>query len=166
MEKLLEILSNVGFDWKVALANFVNFLIILFILNKFVFKSMSRTLATRRTKIEEGLAMREQAAQDLQNAFAEKAKIVASARDEESVMLASAHSKADTLRSEMLAKSEQEAKEIVQKAEGELGRMKRDLHNEWSDKAPRLVVALTEKILTQKFTQDVNEEYVRNLIRQ
>ena len=165
MEKLLEILSNVGFDWKVALANFVNFLIILFILNKFVFKSMSRTLAARRAKIEEGLAMREQAAQDLQNAFAEKAKIVASARDEESVMLATAHSKATTLRTEMLAKAEQEAKVIVEKAEGELGRMKRDLHSEWSDKAPRLVVALTEKILTQKFTQGVNEEYVKNLIR-
>jgi F-type H+-transporting ATPase subunit b len=165
VEKVLEILGNVGFDWKVAIANFVNFLIILFILNKFVFKSMSRTLAARRAKIEEGLAMREQAAQDLQNAFAEKAKIVAGARDEESKMLADAHSKAVTLRTEMLAKSEQEAKVIVEKAEGELGRMKRDLHTEWSDKAPRLVVALTEKILTQKFTQGVNEEYVKNLIR-
>ncbi len=165
MEKVLEILGNVGFDWKVAIANFVNFLIILFILNKFVFKSLARTLAARRAKIEEGLAMREQAAQDLEHAFAEKAKIVASARDEESTMLADAHSKAVTLRAEMLAKAEQEAKQIVQKAEGELGRMKRDLHNEWSDKAPRLVVALTEKILAQKFTQDVNEEYVRNLIR-
>lgn len=165
MEKILEILGNVGFDWKVALANFVNFLIILFILNKFVFKGVARTLKTRREKIEEGFAMREQASKDLESAFAEKAKILAEARDMETQLLAQSHEKAVALTASVIERAEKDASVIREKADGELARMKRELHFEWSEKAPRLVVALAEKVLAQKFTKDVNEEYVKTLTR-
>ena len=165
MEKVLEILGNVGFDWRVALSSFVNFLIILFILKKFVFKDVARTLHTRRQKIEEGLAMREEAAKNLENAFAEKARIISDARDEESNIMKQAHEKAVSLRGEMLARAQGEAEGIVEHAHGELGRLKKDLHGEWTEKAPRLVVALTEKILKEKFSANVNEAYVKNLLR-
>ena len=165
MEKILEILGNVGFDWKVALANFVNFLIILFILNKFVFRGVARTLQIRREKIEEGFAMREQASKDLESAFAEKAKILANARDTETELLALANEKAVILSTTVIERAEKDASVIREKAEGELSRMKRELHSEWNEKAPRLVVALAEKVLTQKFTKDVNEEYVKTLTR-
>ncbi|MFZ2151660.1 MAG: F0F1 ATP synthase subunit B [Minisyncoccia bacterium] len=165
MEKLLEILGNVGFDWKVALANFVNFLIILFILNTFFFKSMGKMLDERKKKIVEGLTLRDEAERDRKNAFAEKTAILSQAREEETKFLQDAHEKAELLKTSLIAKAEKEAGDIVLKAEGELGRMKKELHNEWQEKSPKLVIDLTRKILSEKFTQDVNETYIKSLVK-
>ncbi len=165
MEKLLEILGNVGFDWKVALANFVNFLIILFILNKFFFKSLGKTLDERKKKIIEGLTLRDEAEHDRKNAFAEKTEILSQAREEETKLLQAAHAKADTLGKVVIAKAESEAEAIVTKAEGELGRMKKELHAEWQEKSPQLVVELARRVLSEKFTQDVNESYIKSLVK-
>lgn len=165
MEKLLEILGNVGFDWKVALANFVNFLIILFILNKFFFKSIGKTLDERKKKIVEGLTLREEAERDRQNAFAEKTEILARTREEETRLLSLAHEKAETLKSTLLAKAETEAESIRDKAEGELAKMKKELYNEWQDKSPKLVVDIASKVLSEKFTKDVNESYIKTLVK-
>ncbi len=165
MEKLLEILGNVGFDWKVALANFVNFLIILFILNKFFFKSLGKTLDERKKKIVEGLTLRDEAERDRKNAFAEKAEILSQAREEETKLLQAAHVKADALGKTVIAKAESDAEVIVAKAENELGRMKKDLHSEWQEKSPRLIVELAQKVLSEKFTQDVNESYIKSLVK-
>lgn len=165
MEKLLEILGNVGFDWKVALANFVNFLIILFILNKFFFKSLGKTLDERKKKIIEGLTLRDEAERDRQNAFAEKSTILSQAREEETKFLQDAHTKAEALRVSLITNAEKEAQGIVAKAEGELGRMKKELHSEWQEKSPKLVVDLARKVLSEKFTQDVNEVYIKSLVK-
>lgn len=165
MEKLLEILGNVGFDWKVALANFVNFLIILFILNKFFFKSIGKTLDERKRKIVEGLTLKEEAERDRQNAFAEKTEILAKTREEETKLLALAHEKAEALKTSLIAKAESDAQGIRDTASGELARMKKDLYDEWQDKSPKLVVDLARKVLSEKFTKDVNESYIKTLVK-
>ena len=65
----------------------------------------------------------------------------------------------------MIAKAESDAEVIVAKAENELGRMKKDLHSEWQEKSPRLIVELAQKVLSEKFTQDVNESYIKSLVK-
>ncbi len=55
MQNILEILGKIGFDWQVALANLVNFLIILFILKKFAFPPIKKIIQERQDKISEGL---------------------------------------------------------------------------------------------------------------
>ena len=58
-----EILSKIGFDYRVALANLVNFLIVLWVLQKFAFPKIQIVLAERQAKIRKGLADAEAAKQ-------------------------------------------------------------------------------------------------------
>jgi F-type H+-transporting ATPase subunit b len=52
---ILEVLGKIGFDWRVALVNLFNFLIVFLILKKFAFKPIENILERRRKKIEQGL---------------------------------------------------------------------------------------------------------------
>lgn len=165
MEKVLEILGNVGFDWKVALASFFNFLIILLILRTFFFKSIGKTLDERKQKIIEGLTLREEASRDRQNAFAEKAAILEEARQQESAILQEAHNKAIILEKDIIARAEKQSEKIVEKADGELARLKKELHLDWQEKSPKLVVDMVKKVLGEKMTQEVNEGYIKTLIK-
>jgi len=52
---ILSILTKMGFDWQVALANTFNFLIIFFILKHFAFKPIKSAIEKRKNVIQEGL---------------------------------------------------------------------------------------------------------------
>ena len=61
MVNIYEILGKIGFDWQVALASLVNFLIILFVLKKFAFKPIKKLIQERQNKINEGIEKAEEA---------------------------------------------------------------------------------------------------------
>lgn len=61
MPNIYEIIQKIGFDWQVALANLVSFLIILYLLKKFTFKPIGKIIKARQDKIEEGLMKADQA---------------------------------------------------------------------------------------------------------
>lgn len=55
MIDILEILGKIGFDWQVALVNTINFLLVFFLLQKFLFPTLRKAVEDRRAKIKEGL---------------------------------------------------------------------------------------------------------------
>jgi hypothetical protein len=62
------ILANLGFDWRVALANLVNFLVIILILKYFAFKPIAKIINEREDKIKKGIEDAERAATEFQMA--------------------------------------------------------------------------------------------------
>ena len=76
-----EILGKIGFDWHVALANLVNFLIIFFVLKKFAFTPIQKMLRERREKIEKGISDAQKAEKNLSRANIEKEEIIKEAQD-------------------------------------------------------------------------------------
>ena len=82
MDKILSILGSVGFNWHVALANFINFLIILFILNKFFFGKLGKTISDRKAIIEKGLSDATDAAKALASAEEKKKELIHEAKKE------------------------------------------------------------------------------------
>ena len=49
------IIKNLGIDWKIFLAQLVNFGIVFFVLKKFAFSPIQKLLKERQSKIEKGL---------------------------------------------------------------------------------------------------------------
>ena len=52
---IAQLSANLGFDWRVALANLANFLIIVWILKRFAFKPIKAIIEKRENTIKEGL---------------------------------------------------------------------------------------------------------------
>ena len=163
MNEILNILGSVGFNWHVALANFVNFLIILFLLNKFFFGKIGKTLRERRSAIEHGLSQAREAEIKLANAEEKKHTIIKSAHKEKDVIVANAEALAKDValsiekeaqstidaRLESIAKKEATLKETVEKAFGE--------------KAPSLVAALYAKTLARELTEGDNNALIARM---
>lgn len=88
-----KIIHSLGIDWKLLLAQTVNFFILFFVLYKFLSQPLSKIIEERKKKIEEGLAMRIEAEkmiaevskdrlEILRRAEEERARIIESAKDE------------------------------------------------------------------------------------
>lgn len=52
-----EFITHFGIDWKLFLAQIVNFSVILIVLRKFAYKPILKVLSDRREKIEQGIEM-------------------------------------------------------------------------------------------------------------
>ncbi len=109
MEIASSVLSKLGFDWQVALANLVNFLIVYFLLKKVVFNKLRDAILERKAKASEGVRLREEAAL-LQKEAQEMKEVMKKEVAQE--------------RREMLEKSEKEKRALLEKAKQDIDTLK------------------------------------------
>ncbi|HJP70776.1 MAG TPA: F0F1 ATP synthase subunit B [Candidatus Limnocylindria bacterium] len=105
--------------WKLAF-QIVNFLILLYLLNRFLFKPVLARLDERSSKISKGLEDAETAARDRELARAEREAAVSEARKEAAEMLANANKIATDTRNEILSQAKADAEKVTERAREEI----------------------------------------------
>lgn len=163
MNEILNILASVGFNWHVALANFVNFLIILFLLNVFFFKKIGGAIDKRQALIERGLTQAKEAE-----------TLLSTAEEKEREMIHEAKAKRDALILEAKAKGEAVAQSITDEADAEIRRRKDLLSQEestvlarteaeFAKKAPALMASLYAKTLLREMNAEENNALIARM---
>ena len=117
MDGLLEILGKIGFDWQIALANLINFLIIFFLLNKLVFKPLNRVMKERQSKIEKGMHAYEESKAILKEAEEKKQEEIREAERASHDILAAAQMRARTIVEDAQVRGKQEFERILTEAQ-------------------------------------------------
>ena len=116
----MEFFNAFGVNVPALFFQVVNFLLLLYLLNRFLFKRVFALVEERRSKIEKGLEDAESAARDRELARAEREAAVAEARKEAAEMLASANKIATDTRNEILAEARAEAEKVTERAREEI----------------------------------------------
>ena len=109
-----------GVDLPKLLFQVINFLLLLYLLNRFLFKRVLALLDERQTKISKGLEDAEAAARDRELARAEREAALDEARKEAQAMIARATKIADDSRAEILAEAKAQAEKVTQRATEEI----------------------------------------------
>lgn len=157
------ILGNLGFDWRVALANLVNFLLILWILKRYALKPIEKAIKGREEKIKKGIEDAERASTELQMAKQTSENTILEARNEANRIIAASQKESEKIIAESRILQEEQAKQIIAKAEksaqAEKEKMFQDLRKEVVD----LVIAATGKFIKQDITKEKQEEIIKTL---
>ena len=160
MDQILNILGSVGFNWHVALANFINFLIILFLLNKFFFGKIGKVIQTRHEVIERGLSQASDAEKALALASEEKKKIVKDARKEGQDIVALAETNAVALAESIAQEAETQAQEKLAALSEKEAHLKETVEKEFAVRAPELVAKLYAATLAKEMTEADNNALI------
>ena len=146
----------------------INFLLILYLLNRFLFKRVLALLDERQARIAKGLEDAEAAARDRELARAEREAALDEARTEAQAMIARATKIADDSRSEIVAAARAEAEKVAARAAEEITAEKEraiaELRSQVADlalqAAGKLVRAdmnaTTQRRLVQEFLAEVS----------
>lgn len=161
---ILEILKKLGFDWQVALANFVNFLLILFVLKRYAFAPVKKIISERQNKIREGLENAKKAEAELMMAGEKKEEIVKAAKTEAGALLAEAAEKKNEIVEKAKDKAEQEAAKILSEAGKNNEKEKQKMLKKIKEESIALVLDSAEKFLKEKMGGPENEKYVKELL--
>ncbi len=163
MDQILTILGSVGFNWHVALANFVNFLIILFLLNIFFFKKLGKTIEKRHQVIERGLNQARDAEIALASAQEEKGELIRAAHKESQQIISKAELTAEESALTIRQQTEKEVALRLEKLSLQESKIEEDVLRSFSEKAPALVAKLYAKTLSKQMTEEDNNALIAKM---
>jgi F-type H+-transporting ATPase subunit b len=154
------ILSNIGFDWRVALANFANFLIIFFLLKRYAFASIKSALDERKLRIAKGLEDARRAETSLLMADQERDLTLERAREEANEIISLAKVQEETMIARARERAEQEAKHILRDADIKIQIKQEQMEQGIKVQTANIIASGIERILREKLGSDKMQEQV------
>jgi F-type H+-transporting ATPase subunit b len=113
---LSELFSQLGIDPKLLLAQGVNFLILLVVLTRFVYKPLIKLIEERRAKIELGVKGGERAEKIIKEAEEEKSGIIKKADTEAVAIISGAEKTAQKKAAEIAHQADLKAQQALREA--------------------------------------------------
>lgn len=162
---LLEILAKVGFDWRMAVMNLINFLVIFYILKKFLFVPITKKMAEREVMIKEGVENASKSKSELQMAEQKARELIDAAKQESNKILQTSHEEARTVAEQIQKKARHEIEMLVAQAKKNIELEKQEMRDELRRETVELVVLAVEKILGEQLDQKGDAKFIQDILK-
>jgi len=161
-----ELFSQLGIDWKLLLAQGVNFVILLFVLTKFVYKPLMKMVEERKKKIELGIKGGEKAEHIIKEAEEEKVGIIREADTQAIGIISEAEHTAQKKAQEIGLQADKKARGILREAMLMAERKEKEEMEKVSAEAKKLVkeaIIKTVQLKPEQVDEKLIEEAVTGL---
>ena len=158
------VIGMFGINWKLFLAQLVNFSIILFVLWKWVFGPVTSGLTKRTEKIEASLVDAQKIAEERQTFDSWKQGEMGSVRKEASGIIAQAKQDAEVVRTELLTQAKLEQEKLAANTRAQLEQEKSKMIEEVKGHISELVVSASETILRAKLDPKKDAELIKSAL--
>lgn len=153
--------ASLGLDWKLFIAQLVNFSVILFIVWRWVYRPLAKAMDARTEKIERGLKDADEGARLKETAEEEKQKLVLEARKQAKEIIEKAEADARSREEEMAAKARDEVQGVVAEGKQRLRDEQDAMMRDAKERIAEIVVAATERVLREKMDDKKDAALVR-----
>ena len=160
-----ELITTFHIDWKLIVAQLVNFAIILFVLKKFAYGPVMKLMNDRAKKIEKGLHDAEAAGKKLTEIEKEEKDILQQARAEAQKIAEKSENQAVKNAENIIALAEEQRKKMLQEAKEQLEVEKKKIVSEAKAEVGALIVQAAEKIIDEKMDSKRDKELIEKAIK-
>jgi len=160
------VVGLLGINWKLFLAQLVNFSVILFILWRWVFKPVTGALQKRTATIEKSLSDAEEIKKKMVELETYTKEQIAKANTEYQAILAKAEQTSVQQKEAILAEARDAASRMVKEAETRVAADKESMMSEVKTEVADMVVMAMEKVIHEKLTSEKDKQYIREVLAQ
>jgi F-type H+-transporting ATPase subunit b len=154
----MEIIQKFGLEAKLFLFQLVNFLIVVFVLKRFLFSPLKKMLDERKNRIAQSLQDAENAKIALENADEERKKILADAKSNADKLTASVKVSIDESRTEAMEEAKQHSAQILEDAKHQAAIEFENMNKEIGKISVNLSGKVLSKVLSDLFTEDEKQK--------
>lgn len=162
----MEILKNFGFDPVMLAAQIVNFLIILYLLKRFLYKPVLEMLKKRSDAIKEGIKQAEEARITLEKTLEEEKKILLKAKDEARQIVEDSKLAAVEIAHEIEENSKTQTEKILSEAMLKIEQESKETERKLSEKVSVLAQDMLTKSLEGVFGEKEQKQIVSKALKQ
>jgi F-type H+-transporting ATPase subunit b len=150
----MELISKLGIDLKLLLAQIVNFVILFFILKKLLYKPLLNVMDKRKKMIEKSVEDAKKIEEQVLKIADEKTKVLSDASKEAMAVLEQAKKDGEEERKKALEKARKEISGLADRYRGELATEKAKMLDELKAEIAGMIVSASEKIMRKEFSKD------------
>jgi F-type H+-transporting ATPase subunit b len=155
-----ELISTFHIDWKLIIAQLVNFAIVLFVLKKFAYGPVLKLMNERTEKIEKGLKDAESSHKKLAEIAEKEKEVLIEAKKAAQEIVASAEAVAIKNKEEIISQTKVQSEKILADAEKKIELEKNQMMQEVKGQIAELVILAAGKVIGEK----IDGEKDKNLI--
>jgi len=160
----MEIINNFGLDPILLGAQIVNFLIIFYVLKRFLYKPVLGVLRKREDTIKDGLKQAEDGKKLLDDAQKKEKEILKNAQNQSQQMLDDAKTQANELSKQIEDRAKKHADEIILTASEKIDQDLINAEKRLTEHVSRLALEFLEKSTVQLFDEKNQEQIIKTAI--
>lgn len=160
----MDILKYFGVNPILLTAQIVNFLIILYIIKRFLLKPILDVLNKRKLIIKEGLSQAEESRKLLEKTEEREKEILKQARDESKKMLEETRKQRDEIMQAAERTAKEQAQKILLEAQRQISFETKEAQKNLSTQISGLAVEFLQKSSAQLFSKEDQEKIIKNAI--
>jgi len=154
-----------GLNLKLLVEQTIAFLILVWILAKWVYPVMVKAIDTRREQIEAGIEEAKQSQAALEVAEAKVEELLAQARKDADDILARSHQESGAMIADAEARAQSRAEQIVTDARAQLETDVRKAREALKQDTLKLVVAATEQVIGEKLDEHKDAKLIKGALQ-
>lgn len=145
-----QLIHTFGMDWKILIAQLLNFAILLGALWYFLYNPLVSLIESRRTKIIQGVADAERAEAMLKDAGAKKSDIIAAASIEAEQIVSHAREAGKKREADFVKEGQQKYERLLEEANLKGEEIKREALEKSREEIAKLIILGVEKTLREQ----------------
>jgi F-type H+-transporting ATPase subunit b len=159
-----KILEEIGIDYKLLIFNIINFLVVVWLLQKLFFGKIMATIDERQKKMSDILGAEEMANTLKTQAANEREKILFKAKQESLEILRKTKLDNDLLAENLSKDAKLQAEKIISQSKAEAEKLKEDSVKESQEKSKEMIVELTKKLIDTEVSDKILLQKVNTII--
>lgn len=161
-----ELIHHFGIDWKLLLAQMVNFFILLFLLKKFAYKPIINILKKRKDEIKKGVLFTRKAEEELKNIGVVREQSLQKTREEALSIVTKAEEDGKKRKDGLLKEANTRVEEIMADAKRLIEEEKLKMGDEVYRNAQELIKLGLEKVLGKMPEKERNENLIKEALKE
>jgi F-type H+-transporting ATPase subunit b len=160
----MDILNSLGVNFTAVIWHAVNFLVLLFVLQRFLFKPVMSMLDQRAARIRESMENAEAVRAETARLEAESKDILDRARQESQQLLAQANRNAERILTEARQAAQQEGERLVERARSDLARERSQAFEELRQQIGELAIQAASQVVRRSLDPNQHRELLREFV--
>ncbi len=153
-------MDKLGVEPIQLLTQSINFVIMLFLLTKFLYKPILKVLDERKKKIAEGLASADKGKIEAEKTENKRQEVLAKAKEEGRKIIEEGKLAGKRLEAEIVEKAHLEATEIIEKAKKDIELERENMEKHLKNKTVEIALALVTKVLSESLTEKNQKDII------
>ncbi len=160
-----ELIKTFHIELNLLVAQVVNFSIVLFVLYRFAYKPILKTLNSRTGKIEKGLKDAGEAGRKLEEIAKKEKEVLSNAKKEAREIIKNAEEQAKNNAENIALEAKKQNEKLILTTKKQIEQEKNKMLAEVKSEIANLVVLATEKIIEEKLDRNKDMELIEKAIK-
>lgn len=161
----MEIIKNFGIQPVLLIAQIINFLIILFVLKKLLYKPVLKMLKSREATIKEGIEKTEEVRKLMEKTLEEEKNILKKAQAQATILIEEAKKQSLEIAKQTEENSKKQAEKILNDAKAQIEREAKETEQKLTGFVGKLAVELLQKTSGEYFGKKEQGEILSKAIK-